>query len=193
AWLISRAYAELAGLYPTAAGVRTYVGRAFGERRGLWLALLYLSLVIGLGASECTILAHVLHAVVPALAPLPLCLALVALCALANILGFEPAGRVQSLLTFALVGGLAAAGLAALAPPGAPGPERATLEGLGPLAAGLGGAIFLFVGFEWVVSAVEEADPEGRALPRAMSWSVATLTALYALLALAFWASLPRS
>src|SRR5947209_5488904 len=44
-WLVSRAYAELVGMFPTAAGVRTYVGQAFGHRAGRALALLHLLLV----------------------------------------------------------------------------------------------------------------------------------------------------
>lgn len=183
AWLVSRAYAELAGIYPTAAGVRTYVAHAYGERRGLWLALLYLLLVVGLGASEAFILSQVLHAIFPGLPPLPVCLGFVAACALANVLGIELAGKLQALLAYGLVGGLFVLGLAAL-PGGAPIAVAAPL-GIGPLASGLAGAVFLFVGFEWVVSAVEEVDPGARALPRAMSWSLALLAGTYALLALA--------
>jgi amino acid transporter len=183
-WLVSRAYAELAGIYPTAAGVRTYVARAYGERRGLWLALLYLLLVVGLGASEAFILSQVLHAIFPGLAPLSVCLGFVGACALANVLGIETAGKLQAVLAYGLVGGLLVLALAALGG-AAPAPVPAPI-GLGPLASGLAGAVFLFVGFEWVVSAVEEVDPEARALPRAMSWSLGLLAATYALLALAF-------
>ncbi len=195
AWLVSRCYGELAATYPTAAGVRTYVGQAFGSRRGLALALLYLFLVVGLGASESTILSHVLHAAYPGLSPLPVCLVFIALSALANVLGIEPAGRLQSVLTYGMVGGLGAGALALLAPstPHVEVAQRAALGGVGPLVAGLGGAIFLFVGFEWVVAAVEKPDSTGRELPRAMSWSIGIITALYALLALAFWLVLPAS
>jgi amino acid transporter len=185
-WLVSRVYGELAGIYPTAAGVRTYVGQAFGERRGLWLALLYLFLVVGLGAAEAFVFARVLSAVFPALPPLPLCLGFVGACAVANVLGIEPAGKLQVLLTGGLFAGLAALALTVVADPHALPVEGALPAGFGTLAGGLAGAIFLFVGFEWVVSAVEEVDPEARALPRAMSWSVAALALIYSLLALAF-------
>jgi amino acid transporter len=191
-WLVSRTYAELAGIYPTSAGVRTYVGQAFGDGRGLWLALLYLFLLVALGASESTIASQVLHAVFPDLAPLPVCLGFIALCAVTNILGIEPAGKLQVVLTLGLLAGLAGLGLVAIGRGGAPPLERAELAGLDPLATGLAGATFLFVGFEWVVSAVEEVDPRGRALPKAMSISIASLAVVYGLLALAFWLGLGR-
>ncbi len=188
AWLVSRAYAELAGIYPTAAGVRTYVAQAFGDRRGLWLALLYLFLVVSLGASEAFILSRVIHSVFPGLAPLPVCLGFVALCALANVCGIELAGKLQAFFTYGMISSLAVVAVAVLGGP--PSVDRAALTGLTPLVAGVSGAMFLFVGFEWVVSAVEEVDPRGLALPRAMSVSVGVLAAIYLLVAFALWKGL---
>ncbi|MBI3722615.1 APC family permease [bacterium] len=201
AWLVSRAYAELAGAWPTAAGVRVYAGQAFGARTGLSLALLYLFLVVALGASETWILSSVLARVASsawcelalgsltpapasAVPPLAVGLGFIVVCALANVLGLEPAGRFQAVLTFVMVAGLLS--LSFLFTGGGESTvTRASMGGLDALAVGLPGAMFLFVGFEWVVSAVEEVDESGRSLPRAMSFSLLTLTAVYAALAFA--------
>jgi amino acid transporter len=190
AWLVSRAYAELASMFPTAAGVRTYTGQAFGGTAGLAVALLYLLLIVALGASETFVLTRVLDVAVPGLPATPVVLGFIGACAALNVVGVEPSGRFQAVTTFGMLGLAGALGLlfawrAPLAPE-----LRTSLAPMGTALPALAGSVFLFVGFEWVVSAVEEVDPTGCALPRAMSFSIGVLAATYAVLVLAFWLGL---
>ena len=193
-WWVSRAYAELAGMFPTAAGVRTYVGRAFGDERGLSLSVLYLFLVVSLGAAETCILSEVLRAVFPQVPPLPVILTVIGGCAAVNLLGFEPAGRLQALATYAILGSVASLSLAALAAgSGGQGVSLMAPPDAGGLAIGVASAVFLFVGFEWVVNTSEDTGDGGAALPAAMGWAIAALTGVYMLLAAALALGLPAS
>lgn len=187
-WLVSRVYAELSGLYPSSAGIRTYVGQAFGHRQGLWLSILYLFLVVALGASETYILSEVLAALWPSLSPVPVALGFVVLCALINVLGIELTGRIQAILTYSMFTALCSLSiLFILNSEQSIAPKSLDFSAL---SIGLPGAVFLFVGFEWVVSAIENNRQSSQDLPKAMTRSLVFMTFIYSILALAFLHSL---
>lgn len=187
--LLSKIYAELAGLYPSAAGLRVYVGQAFGPRRGLWISLIYCFLVVALGASESYILSEILSWIWLSLSPMLTSLAFVGLCALINILGFELTGRFQLILTFTLLAALLALSLFFLqSSPPLPALKTLSFDGL---TIGIPGALFLFVGFEWVVSSVDNPEQCKEALPKAMERAILLLVTVYSLIALSFLTALP--
>jgi amino acid transporter len=182
AWVASRFHAELASMFPCAGGIRTYVGRAFGDRAGIALAVAYLSLVVALGAAEADALASVLSTAFPGSPPAAWIAGLIGIAVIANVIGFEIAAGLQAALGGSLVLGLVAASGGALGSgnlPAAPPPAAAVMI------AATASATFLFLGFEWVVSAAEEVGEHRTALPRAMTVSLITLTATYGAVAIA--------
>jgi len=198
-WLVSRAYGELCAMYPSGAGVRTWVGRAFSRPAGLTLALLYLFLVVSLGAAETFLISEVLAQVFPGLSPTSVVVAFIAICTVVNVAGFEPTTKLQSVLAIAIVLG---AGAVFLAAPIVPAVGQTVALELTPLLAGVATVTFLFVGFEWVVNLSSELqapatgpggrDPAvARVLPSAMGWAIACLTLFYAVGGLALWHTVP--
>jgi amino acid transporter len=187
-------YAELAATYPSTGGDYHYLARAFGRRSGFLFAWARLS-VIQTGAI--VLLAFVLGDYAADLLPLgPWSSALyagltVALLTTTNVLGVRQGTTTQNLLTTLEVAGIlfiAILGLAsaptAVPPAGAPG--------VSPGAFGLVMVFVLLTYGGWNEAAYlsgELRDP-GRAMVRALVWSLALVTALYLLLNWSFLVTL---
>ena len=54
-------FAELSGMYPTAAGIKLFIERAFNEKVAMLFATLYLSVAISVVGAETFVLARVLY------------------------------------------------------------------------------------------------------------------------------------
>lgn len=178
-------FAELVGLFPTAAGIKLFIEKAFSERVALLFAGLYVVVSILIVGGEAFVLGAVLHQVWPAV-PLPLW-AVLFLTGMAgvNLRGIKLTGWVQDLMTWVMLAGLLGLALWTLLRPGAPAPPLPfDLGGAGAFLPAVALAVFLFLGFEWVVGLAEEVR-EVRILPRGMAWALLVLTVTYALFHLA--------
>jgi amino acid transporter len=186
--VLARALGRLAGVVPSGAGILAYLARGCGRRAGVLIALPYVLLSLFLVGVE----AVIVGVLVARYSPLP-----AAGGALAFLLGtwaFCSSGvragyRTQALATWALIGTLAVASIAALLH-AADGGELALhllppAPRPGDLIAGVGQALFLFMGFELVTSHAEVASHAG-AVPRALALSVLVLGAFYTLVSLGF-------
>jgi APA family basic amino acid/polyamine antiporter len=186
--LLARALARLSAALPTGAGLLAYLSRGLGRRAGIAAVLPYLLLTLFLAGAEAMVVGLLCARLLPvpaAAGSLAFLLGTWALCSA----GVRVSYRVQAAATWALVGGLGVASLAALAGAWQRGEMSDRLlpdvPGLGHFVAGVGQALFLFMGFELVTCQAEVAATP-RAVGRALVGSVGVLAAFYGLVSLGF-------
>ena len=185
--LVSGIFAELNGLYPTAAGIRLYLGRAVGARTALTVTFTYMTTVVLVIAADAFLIGaavrHALHEP-PVLAYLWIAV-LLGVATAANLRGVRLAGWVQTLVTYTVLAGTAVLSLVALFHVGGSFARPLDLFGHGDFSAvqAIAFALFLYAAFEWVTTTAEEARTP-RVITRALFiapvliWGVATLFAL---------------
>ncbi|MDF2628664.1 MAG: PotE [Symbiobacteriaceae bacterium] len=190
--LASWCFAELVGMFPTAAGIKLFIEKAFGEKAALICATLYVGITVLIVGSESYVLAAVLHYAFPAVHQAWWVFGFLTLMALVNLRGIAITGIAQDVATYGMV--LAIGGLAAwaLLRPGAP-PIPAPFE----LGTGFGFAqavalgVFLYLGFEWVTPLAEEVT-DFRLIPKGMLWSLAILAFVYGALHIGMMTMVPK-
>ena len=161
ALVVAAVFSELNGLFPTAAGVRLYVGRAFGNRFALTATFTYMTTVVLVIAADAFLIGaaiqHVLHER-SSLAYLWI-LALLAVATAANLRGITLAGRVQSVVTYTVLASTVLLSVIALTRPGLRMETPFALFGDGVMSGfqAIAFALFLFAAFEWVTTTAEEA------------------------------------
>ncbi|MBX6350508.1 MAG: APC family permease [Clostridia bacterium] len=184
-------FAEMNGMFPSAAAIRVYLHRGFGERLALVVSFLYIGVVVAVLGAESFVLSQAIAYVVPSVPPLVWNVALIALMAAVNIRGVKVAGAFQDVLTYGLLASLVAISLVAFASPGfrptsllAPGPAGGLLQSVA-----LG--VFLFIGFEWVTPLSEEVT-QARLVPLGMLIAVGLLAVTYAVFVVALTATVGK-
>ena len=185
--LVSAIFSELNGLYPSAAGIRLYLGRAVGNRTALSVTFTYMTTVVLVIAADAFLIGaavrHVLHEP-RALAYLWI-VVLLALALSANLLGVRLAGWVQTVVTYSVLVGTSVLSVIALFHVGGAFRRPLDLFGKGAFSGiqAVAFALFLYAAFEWVTTTAEEAR-RPRVITRALFvapvliWLVATLFAL---------------
>ncbi|MGA2520735.1 MAG: APC family permease, partial [Acidimicrobiales bacterium] len=105
--LVSGIFSELNGLYPSAAGIRLYLGRAVGDRTALAVTFTYMTTVVMVIAADAFIIGSAVRYVLrepPALAYLWIAV-LLGVATAAKLLGVGLAGWVQSVVTYTVLRG----------------------------------------------------------------------------------------
>jgi len=192
--LASFCFAELCGLFPSAAGVKLFIEKAFGERAALFLSILYIGITVLIVGSESYILAQVMSYAMPAVAPGWWILGFLTLMALINLRGISFTGWAQDLTTYSLVAAVVGLSAWALLRPGAPPIEAAfTLGGASgfSLAQAIALGVFLYLGFEWVTPLAEEVR-DYAAIPRGMLGGIALLALVYGVLHIGMMSTVPK-
>ena len=185
---LARACARLTTVVPSGAGLLAFLSRGLGRPAGLALALPYLLLTLFLAGAEAIVVGAILSRLLPVPPVLGAFFFLIGtwvVCRSGLRIGF----RAQAFATWALIGSLVVLSLLSVA--GAM--ERGQLSDrlLPPLpnawhfVAGVGQALFLFMGFELITSQAEIVD-NPRFLRRALAGSVFVLGAFYAVVSLGF-------
>ncbi len=185
---LARACSRLSTVVPSGAGPLAFVSRGLGRRAGLAVVLPYLLLTLFLVGAEATIVGVVLARLlgVPVAVGAGLFLAGTwALCRAGVRIGY----RAQSVATWALIAGMGVVSLLALRGAWERGELAERLlpapPDAGRFLAGVGQALFLFMGFELITSQAEIVS-RPRALPRALIGCVGVLAAFYAVVSLGF-------
>ncbi len=185
AFALARCFAQLAEHIPSSAGLLAYLGRGLGRDAALIVALPYLLLSLFLVGAEASIVGLLLSRILPVPS---LC------CAIGFVIGtwllcrrgVQLSLRLQALCTWALLLGLGACALTALAQGLLGGQLIARLSAPAPTLDGFATAVaqslFLFMGVELVTS--QTSPVPTRTLRFALQGSALVLTAFYALLAL---------
>ena len=103
--LVSGIFSELNGLFPTAAGLRLYIGRAIGPRTSLCVGFTYMSTVVLVIAADAFLIGaaigHVLHE--PPWLSYVWIFVLLGVAAGANLRGIRIAGWLQSVVTYTVL------------------------------------------------------------------------------------------
>jgi amino acid transporter len=197
--LISTSIAELASMYPSAPGVRTYLKMAFGDYTSLTLVSLYLMMAATIGGIEAYVLSLIVADMGLHIPPLVVGVGTVSAVLALNLLGIEIPRMGQLLMTAMLVLGiLAIAGAPMLGAPIAPdAPAAAAAPGRPGDAADFFSAvaigIFLFMGFEWVTPSGRGPHAYRWMIPLSMPIAILLLGALYLGFSLAIGGYLSRS
>jgi amino acid transporter len=182
--LISLSIGELASMFPSAPGVRTYLKAAFGDRGSHSITLLVLLMVVLFAGVESYYCTATLHALVPAVSPYLLVTVIIGGVVLLNLAGLELPRRIHVVLVcllLAVVIGTAIFGLRAQANL-AHAPVVVEQHGALRFAATVGGAVFIFTGFEWVTPLGRSPAAYRRLVPWSMPLALAILTVTFALL-----------
>ncbi len=193
--LLSSSIAELASMYPSAPGVRTYLKVALPPRTSLFLVYLYLMFMIMVAGIESYLFALVVRQLFPQLPALAVVLTLLACTVIVNLLGLELPRGVQMFTTTALI-----LGVLALGATGAGSHlsnlhwNSATIMAGHPLSQigdAVGSAVYLFIGFEWVTMMGFTAKAYERKIPISMPLAILTNVVAYCIFSLALATRMP--
>jgi len=192
--LLSSAIAELASMYPSAPGVRTYLKVALPPRTSLFLVYLYLMFMIMVAGIESYLFALVVRQLFPQLPALAVVLTLLALTVIVNLLGLELPRGVQMFTTTALILSVLVLGITGASTHlGNLHWNAATLTDhpLSQIGDALGSAVYLFIGFEWVTMMGFSAKSYERKIPISMPLAILTNIIAYCIFSLALATRIP--
>ena len=159
--LVSGIFSELNGLYPSAAGIRLYLGRTVGDRTALAVTFTYMTTVVLVIAADAFLIGaavrHVLRE--PAALAYVWIAVLLGMATAANLRGVRLAGWVQTVVTYTVLTGTAGLSVVALFHVGGAFPHPFDLFGKGTFSGiqAVAFALFLYAAFEWVTTTAEEA------------------------------------
>jgi amino acid transporter len=159
--LVSGIFSELNGLYPTAAGIRLYLGRAVGGRTALAVTFTYMTTVVLVIAADAFLIGAAVRHVLgepPVLAYLWIAV-LLGVATTANLFGIRLAGWVQTVVTYTVLTGTAVLSIVAMFHVGGAFRHPFDLFGKGSFSGiqAIAFALFLYAAFEWVTTTAEEA------------------------------------
>lgn len=198
--IISSSVAELASMYPSAPGIRTYLKVAFDNRVSLLLVYLYLIFMVLIAGVESYMFALVVKSIFPNLSAISVVLGLLAFTITVNLFGLELPRGLQILTTFVLILTIIALGLWGVlhSPQGMRGVLNLEsgwqgLEQLGFLPAATIMAVFLFTGFEWVTLLGFSPKSYERKIPLSMPLAIITNMVAYTVFVLGLSFQLTRA
>lgn len=192
--MLSSCIAELASMYPSAPGVRTYLKVALPARTSLFLVYLYLIFMIMVAGIESYLFAQVVRALFPQLPALAVVLGLLALTVIVNLMGLELPRGVQMFTTTSLILGVLVLGVIGAGPALANLHFSSAIFSGHPLAqvgGALGSAIYLFIGFEWVTMMGFSAKAYERRIPMSMPLAILTNIVAYSIFSLGLATQIP--
>jgi len=190
---ISLSIGELASMFPSAPGVRTYFKAAFGDQVSLALTFAVLGIVTLFAGVESYAFHAALKQVVPGLSPIAGMTLAIGTVAAMNLAGFEVPRKAQLVLAALIVLLLlVVSGRSFFGTPSVI--EEATGEtGAAAAVAAAGGAVFLYTGFEWVTPLGRRPDAYRARIPWSMPAALTVLTLVFGLLTIALGREVPRS
>ena len=186
--LLSASIAELASMYPSSPGVRTYLKVALPPRTSLFLVYLYLIFMIMVAGIESYLFALVVRQLFPHLPALAVVITLLVCTVVVNLLGLELPRGVQMFTTTALILSVLFLGVAGAAPHLSNlhwGANMFSGHPLSQISDALGSAVYLFIGFEWVTMMGFSAKSYEHKIPISMPLAILTNIVAYCIFAMA--------
>jgi amino acid transporter len=193
-YVLALSLAELAGMFPSAPGIRTYLKPALGALPSLVIVYLYLAFTVLMGGVEGFMFVAVLRTVWPGIPAAGAVVALMVFITSINLAGLEMPRGTQMALTVACVLLLLAAPALGLARDG--GAAMVAAVGRfspGGLASAIGMAVFLYMGFEWATPVGLGPRSYERLIPRSLPLSILILAGLYLAFTATASAYVPRA
>jgi amino acid transporter len=180
-YLSSLCFAELGGMFPSAAGIKLFIEKAFGESAALILSSLYIITTLSIVGAETYILGNVLSYGFPGVPVLVWTLLFLLTICLINIRGIQLTGAFQDSVAYFKFFALITVSWIALVKfhfpldhPFSPMRDKPVTDFF--QAVGVG--IFLFLGFEWVTPLAEEVT-DYKHIPKGMALSILLLFLAY--------------
>ncbi len=171
-------FSELSGMYPSAAGLKLYIEKAFGEKTAIIIGAFYVICAIAIVGPETHVLSKVIGEVFPKVPALVWIFLFLGVIALINLRGIIVTGWVQDVLSYTMIAFMLIVGIYAISISGVemkeffhPGDAMSVVN-----AAAVG--VFLYVAFEWVTPLAEEVT-DGMMIPKGMLMAVGILSVTY--------------
>ncbi len=180
--LAGACFAELSGMYPTAAGIKIFIQRAANEKVALLFATIYMTVAVSVIGAETYVLASVLHdgAGLGFMPRIGWGLIFLTVVFALNVCGIKIAGTFQDVIAYSMFAFLVASSLYALWQGGFELREPLAIGDPGEFVKAVAVGVFLYVGFEWVTPLAEEVTDQ-RLISRGLMLTVGVLFCTYAL------------
>lgn len=189
--LAGSCFSELNSMYPSAAGIKLYIEKAFGERAAIIIAGVYVMGQLAIVGAEIYILSQALGQGFTFMTPVVWAIAFGLVLLYLNYRGIRIAGTVQDIIAYAMFIGLILVSVYGfyridfqIAMPF----EVGSLDGF-IQAVAIG--IACFIAFEWVVTLSEEVT-DAKIIPKGMMLSLGLLAITYALFSTAMTSILDK-
>lgn len=190
--LAGACFSELNSFLPSAAGIRLYLSKAFGERFSLTFSILYMLVVLGVVGAESFVLSKTLNYAVPAIAPVIWITFMLIAVTLMNIRGIKLAGNFQDILTYALIVSMIVFAWLGMKQVDFHLTAPTNVGRVSNFVQAVAVGIFLFVGFEWVTPLAEEVT-DSNIISKGMFIAVGVVCIIYALFTVSMTANVPIS
>lgn len=181
--LIARPIAELAGIFPAAPGIRTYLIQGFGNQTSLVFVFMYILFMIMIGSVENYMFASVVQTIFPDFPAIYIVLLVILFIVVINTYGLELPRTMQIISVLILVSLIFGIGLTGIIQSDSLVSSLKTSvsqENAGLLfPASIGFSLFLFVGFEWVTPLGFNAAAYERKIPLAMPVAIGINAIMY--------------
>lgn len=193
--LSAMCFAELTSQYPTAAGIKLFIQRAFNEKTAIIIGTFYVILGISMVGAESYLLSSVIVNSFTVIGPIVdkffwMTFFIIFVAAI-NYRGVKLTGFVQDVMTYVMISFLVMVSIYSISKFGvdikpALASSKFTLSNI-INAAAVG--VFLFVGFEWVTPLAEETT-DYRLIGKGMFIAIGLLSVTYALFTVGMWIGL---
>ena len=184
-------FAELNGMYPSAAGIRLFIERAFGEKAALAIGAFYVGCALAMVGPETYILSNVIHVLLPSIHHLIWVVLFLGIIALINYRGVVVTGIVQDILSYSMIVFMLIVGFYAISVSGITAAELFRTGGTVNVFEAAAVGVFLYVGFEWVTPLAEEVT-DSSMIARGMLVAVGLLCITYAVFITGMTAVIPK-
>ncbi len=184
-------FSELNGMYPSAAGIKLFIERAFGEKAAITVGAFYVGCAIAVTGPETYILSSVIREVIPNVHHMVWVFLFLGVIALINIRGVAITGWVQDVLSYTMIAFMLLVGFYAIGTYGVEVKELFHTGGAESVftAAALG--VFLYVAFEWVTPLAEEVT-DSSMIAKGMLLAIGILCITYVVFITGMTAVIPK-
>ncbi|MBU0544812.1 MAG: APC family permease [Proteobacteria bacterium] len=189
--LAGSCFAELNSMFPTAAGIKLFIEKAFGEKAAIIISGVYVLGQLSIIGAEIYILSQGISQGFPQINPLLFAVVFGIILFYLNLRGIKIAGTTQDIIAYSMFFGLIAVSVYGfyridfhIINPF----EIGSLDGfIQAVAIGMSG----FIAFEWVITMSEEVT-DVKIIPKGMMLALGLLTVTYALFSMAMTSVLSK-
>ncbi len=178
--LAGSCFCELNSMYPTAAGIKLFIEKAFGERSAIIIAGVYVLGQLAIVGAEVYILSQALSQGITVIHPVIWAVVFGAVLWLINYRGIKIAGTTQDIIAYTMFIGLILISIYGFYRIGFEIPDPFAIGSLDGFIQAVAIGISCFIAFEWVITISEEVT-DVKLVPRGMMLSLGLLAITYAL------------
>jgi amino acid transporter len=180
ALLAGSCFSELNSMYPTAAGIKLFIERAFGERAAIILAGVYVMGQLAVVGAEIYILSQAISQGVTIIPPIIWAVIFVLFLAFLNFRGITFAGTAQDIMAYLMFLGLIAISIYGFYSIDFKISQPFLIGSLDGFIQAVAIGITAYIGFEWVINVSEEVT-DVKIVPKGMMMALGLLAITYAL------------